>query len=84
MFERWRQENFFKHLPREHALDALEDYAAVPDIPERDVPSPRQIALTKDFQHARATMPERIPVRIVGIADVVKLTPERTLLTNFT
>ena len=26
MFERWRQENFFKYLREEYALDALVDY----------------------------------------------------------
>jgi hypothetical protein len=30
MFERWRQENFFKYLREEYALDALVEYAAVP------------------------------------------------------
>jgi len=31
MFERWRQENFFKDLREEYALDALADYSVVPD-----------------------------------------------------
>jgi hypothetical protein len=54
MFERWQQENFFKYLREEYALDALVDYAVVPDNPERDVPNPRRIALTKKLQEARA------------------------------
>jgi hypothetical protein len=41
MFARWRQENFFKYLREEYALDALVDYAVVPDDPARDVPNPR-------------------------------------------
>jgi transposase len=40
MFERWRQENFFKYLAEEYALDALADYRVEPDDPERDVPNP--------------------------------------------
>jgi len=40
MFDRWRQENFFKYLREEYALDALAEYAAVPDDPTREVPNP--------------------------------------------
>ena len=40
MFDRWRQENFFKYLREEYALDALADYAVVPDNPAREVPNP--------------------------------------------
>jgi hypothetical protein len=40
MFDRWRQENFFKYLREEYALDALVEYAAVPDDPTREVPNP--------------------------------------------
>jgi len=35
MFERWRQENFFKYLREEYALDALVEYATEPDDPAR-------------------------------------------------
>ncbi len=135
MFERWQQENFFKYLREEYALDALVDYAVVPDNPERDVPNPKRIALTAKLQQARAAveqltaeygagaflnpeharpimrgfkiahaslalrlrdalkrvtalerarvaMPKRIPVRLVAPKGVVKLAPERKLLTN--
>ena len=34
-FDRWRQENFFKYLREEYALDALVEYATVPDDPKR-------------------------------------------------
>jgi hypothetical protein len=40
MFDRWRQENFFKYLREEYALDALVEYATVPDDPTREVPNP--------------------------------------------
>ena len=40
MFNRWRQENFFKYLREEYLIDALVDYAVEPDDPERMVPNP--------------------------------------------
>lgn len=135
MFERWRQENFFKYLREEYALDALVDYEVVPDNPAREVPNPKRRELTARVEqaraefarltaeygaaallnpeHARPTMrgfkiahgklaarlrnafervsaleqaraaaPARIPVREVVTTDVVKLAPERKLLTN--
>ena len=56
MFERWRQENFFKYLREEYALDALVEYAAVPDDPTREVPNPAWAALDS------ATAPSPRPV----------------------
>ncbi len=135
MFERWRQENFFKYLREEYALDALVDYAVVPDNPDREVPNPERRALTAQvaqartafdrltaeygaaallnpeaarptmrgfkiahgtlaarlrtafarltaLEQARAATPPRVPVREVVQTDVVKLAPERKLLTN--
>jgi hypothetical protein len=41
MFERWRQENFFKYLREEYALDALVDHCAEPADPGREVPNPK-------------------------------------------
>ena len=40
MFERWRQENFFKYLRQEYALDALVDYGVELADPTRKVPNP--------------------------------------------
>jgi hypothetical protein len=38
MFERWRQESFFKYLREEYALDALVDYGLEPvDGPQPDI-----------------------------------------------
>lgn len=135
MFERWRQENFFKYLREEYALDALVDYDVVPDNPARDVPNPKKIEMTAELHQARAefdrltaeygaeafinpeqsrptmrgfkiahgelakrirkafdriiklertraAMPMRVPVSDVVGEDVVKLAPERKLLTN--
>ena len=56
MFERWRQENFFKYLREEYALDALVEHAVVPDDPARDVPNPVRIDLDAKLQVARAEL----------------------------
>jgi transposase len=56
MFGRWRQENFFKYLRQEYAIDALAEYAAEPDDPLREVPNPAWAALDAQLRgaHARA------------------------------
>jgi hypothetical protein len=54
MFERWRQENFFKYLREEYAWDALVEYAAVPDDPAREVPNPAWAALDGQLHQAHA------------------------------
>lgn len=56
MFERWRQENFFKYLREEYALDALVDYQVVPDNPTRDVPNPARKAIDAKLTEARAEL----------------------------
>ena len=40
MFHRWTQENFFKYMRDEFALDALLEYGAEEEDPLRDVPNP--------------------------------------------
>jgi transposase len=54
MFDRWQQENFFKYLREEYALDALAEYAAVPDDPTREVPNPAWAALDAQLRQAWA------------------------------
>lgn len=53
MFERWRQENFFKYMRQEYLIDALTDYAVEPDNPERSVPNPARKAVDQELRHAR-------------------------------
>jgi len=53
MFERWRQENFFKYLREEYLLDALADYQVEADEPTRSVPNPERRALDKRIANAR-------------------------------
>ena len=56
MFERWRQENFFKYLREEFALDALAEYAVVPDDPTREVPNPKWAAVDAQLRQAQARL----------------------------
>jgi transposase len=56
MFERWRQENFFKYLTEEYALDALAEYDAIPDDPGREVPNPARKALDEPIRAARTEL----------------------------
>jgi len=54
MFERWRQENFFKYLRHEYLIDALTDYQVEPDDPQRSVPNPARKAVDTELRKARA------------------------------
>ena len=54
MFDRWRQENFFKYLREEYALDAVADYSAVPDDATREVPNPAWAAADAKLRKAWA------------------------------
>jgi transposase len=56
MFERWRQENFFKYMREEFLLDALIDYQIEPEDPTRTVPNPERRALDKEISVARADL----------------------------
>ena len=53
MFERWRQENFFKYLGQEYLIDALVDYQIEPDDPNRSVPNPARKAVEKEMGRRR-------------------------------
>ena len=54
MFDRWRQENFFKYLREEYALDALVEYATTPDDATREVPNPAWAAADTKVRQADA------------------------------
>src|SRR5262249_38739592 len=53
MFDRWRQENFFKYMREEFLLDALIDYQIEPEDPTRTIPNPERRPLDKQIQPAR-------------------------------
>src|SRR5437868_11510553 len=56
MFDRWRQENFFKYMREEFLLDALVDYRIEPEDPTRSIPNPERRALDKQLRAARADL----------------------------
>jgi hypothetical protein len=81
MFERWRQENFFKYLREEYALDALVDYAVEPDDAMREVPNPKWAELDAKLRAARDRVAEL--TRRVGTdttLQVLRLTKRRQVL----
>ena len=56
MFDRWRQENYFKYMREEFLLDALIDYQVELEDPTRTMPNPERRALDKDIRNARADL----------------------------
>jgi len=58
MFERWRQENFFKYMRMEFLLDALSDYKVEEDDPTRTIPNPTRRAMDKQIAEVRARVAE--------------------------
>jgi hypothetical protein len=54
MFERWRQENFFKYLREEYAIDALVDYEVEPADAQRTVPNPKRKELNAELRRLYA------------------------------
>src|SRR5437867_7677753 len=81
MFERWRQENFFKYLREEYALDALVDYGVEPDDAAREVPNPAWNALTAELREARADL-TRLSAKL-GIEALVNTESVRRTVRGF-
>ncbi len=54
MFERWRQENYFKYMREEFAIDVLVGYGTEPADPDRDVPNPQRKKLDAELKKAKA------------------------------
>ena len=81
MFERWRQENFFKYLREEYALDALVEYAAVPDDPTREVPNPAWAALDAQLRQAQAHL-DRLQAEY-GLEALTNLGEQRRTMRGF-
>jgi hypothetical protein len=54
IFNRWRQENYFKYMGEEFALDALVEYGTE-ELPENtDRPNPQWLRVTRRLQEGRA------------------------------
>jgi prepilin-type processing-associated H-X9-DG protein len=58
MFERWRQENFFKYMSEEFAIDALVDYDLEEDDLERLVPNPKRKEISRERNKIKAEIKE--------------------------
>ena len=54
MFNRWRQENFFKYMAEEFALDALVEYGVDEVSAELDRPNPEWTKIDKRLRKAKA------------------------------
>jgi len=54
LFARWRQENFFRYMRHEFALDLLPTLAVEPADPDRTVPSPARKEKTEQVAELRA------------------------------
>jgi len=56
MFGRWKQENWFKYMSEQFALDVLVDHATEPDDPDRLVINPTWRGLDRELKAARAEL----------------------------
>lgn len=72
MFSRWRQENFFRYMRHEFALDHLCTYEVEAADPKRLVEPPQRAALKKKLKAVRATCAKLIQSSL-------KLVPGRTV-----
>lgn len=54
LFARWRQENYFKYMKAEFALDALVEYGVEEEAPCGDRPNPKRKPVEKRLRKARA------------------------------
>jgi transposase len=81
MFDRWRQENFFKYLREEYALDALVEYGTVPDNPAREVPNPAWAALDARRRQAYAQL-DRLQAEY-GLEALTNLEEQRRTMRGF-
>ena len=56
MFERWRQENFFRYMREHFALDALASRRFESVDPERTIPNPKRAKLEKQLSKLRGEL----------------------------
>jgi hypothetical protein len=56
MFSRWRQENFFRYMRQEFALDHLCTYEVEPADPKREVAHPERARLQKQLAGAQRSL----------------------------
>ncbi len=56
MFNRWREENFFRYMRAQFGLDALDTYTVVADDPNRSVPNPAKKDAARHTAALKATI----------------------------
>ena len=81
MFGRWRQENFFKYLKEEYALDALVDYATEPADETREVPNPRWHEIDAKLRKARSDL--MATCSLYGVEAFVNIESRRKTMRGF-
>ncbi len=54
MFARWRQENFFKYMLQEFAVDGLVEYGSEPVDPKLERPNPEHRRITREIAALKA------------------------------
>ncbi|MCK5439018.1 MAG: helix-turn-helix domain-containing protein [Gemmatimonadetes bacterium] len=78
IFSRWRQENYFKYMAEEFALDALIEYGAE-DVPETtDCRNPHWLRLTRRVKEARAEV-KRLQSKLGKEAEANREATRRTM-----
>jgi hypothetical protein len=83
MSSRWREENYFRYARTHFALDALDSYAAVPDDPDRLVPSPAKKAAAARVRRAETAIGAAEASRDASLLDLRSPAPGHpALLTN--
>jgi hypothetical protein len=81
MFERWRQENFFKYMGAEYALDSLVDYGVEEDDLQRLVPNPKRKEMMKERKKLQAQIQEL--VQEYGLEALVNEESQRPTMRGF-
>jgi prepilin-type processing-associated H-X9-DG protein len=81
MFERWRQENFFKYMGDEFEIDALWSYGTEEADPDRDVPNPARKKPERALREARAEV-ARLE-RVLGAAATLNEESKRPTMRGF-
>ncbi|MEX2551355.1 MAG: putative transposase [Nitriliruptoraceae bacterium] len=81
MFNRWREENFFRYMRARFALDALDTYTIVPDDPARTVPNPAKKDAARHIAALKATIASG-QATIGRLADTPALAPSLTELSG--
>ena len=81
MFERWRQENFFKYMSAEYALDALVDYGLEKDDLQRLVPNPKRREIMKKRKKLQTQIQELL--QEYGLEALVNEESQRPTMRGF-